>query len=258
MSKIENAFQNGPAFIGFLTAGDPNLSKTEDYVLAMADAGADLIEIGIPFSDPVAEGKVIEAANERALKAGTTLPKVFDLVERIRRKTQVPLVFLSYLNPIFCFGFDAFFQRCAQVGVDGIIIPDLPYEERGELLPFAQRYQVDIISMIAPTSESRIKRLAQDASGFIYLVSSMGVTGVRQEITTDLASMIQTIQSVTDVPVCVGFGISTPEQAKTMVRSGANGVIVGSAIVKIIEAYGEQAEPQLREYVTRMKTSIQA
>jgi len=258
MSKIENAFQNGPAFIGFLTAGDPNLSKTEDYVLAMADAGADLIEIGIPFSDPVAEGKVIEAANERALKAGTTLPKVFDLVERIRRKTQVPLVFLSYLNPIFCFGFDAFFQRCAQVGVDGIIIPDLPYEERGELLPFAQRYQVDIISMIAPTSESRIKRLAQDASGFIYLVSSMGVTGVRQEITTDLASMIQTIQSVTDVPVCVGFGISTPEQAKTMVRSGANGVIVGSAIVKMIEASGEQAEPQLREYVTRMKTSIQA
>lgn len=258
MSKIENAFQNGSAFIGFLTAGDPNLSKTEDYVLAMADAGADLIELGIPFSDPVAEGKVIEAANVRALKAGTTLSKVFDLVERVRSKTQIPLVFLSYLNPIFCFGYDAFFQRCAQVGVDGIIIPDLPYEERDELLPFAQRHQVHIISMIAPTSEARIKRLAQDSSGFIYLVSSMGVTGVREKITTDLASMIQTIQSVTDVPVCVGFGIATPEQAKTMVQSGANGVIVGSAIVKIMEAYGEQAEPYLRDYVNHMKASIQA
>lgn len=258
MSKIPAAFQKGPAFIGFLTAGDPNLARTEDYVLAMAEAGADLIELGIPFSDPVAEGKVIEAANVRALQAGTTLPKVFDLVERIRRKTQVPLVFLSYLNPIFCYGLDAFFQRCAQVGIDGIIIPDLPYEERDELLPFAQKHQVDLISMIAPTSESRIKRLAQDASGFIYLVSSMGVTGVRDQITTDVKSMIQTIQSVTDVPVCVGFGISTPEQGRSMVQSGANGVIVGSAIVRMMEGHGSEADPFLREYVKRMKTSIQA
>lgn len=255
MSKIKTAFQNGKAFIGFLTAGDPNLAKTEEYILAMAAAGADLIEIGIPFSDPVAEGKVIEAANVRALKALTTLDKVFDMVSRLRTKTELPFVFLSYINPIFSYGFEAFFERCRQVGLDGVIIPDLPYEERGDLLPFAQRHQVDIITMIAPTSESRILRLAQEASGFIYLVSSMGVTGVRTEITTDLKSMIATIQSVTKVPVCVGFGISTPEQARSIGKE-ADGVIVGSAIVKIIEAYGENAEPHLREYVNRMKKSL--
>lgn len=255
MSKICTAFQNGPAFIGFLTAGDPNLAKTEEYVLAMAEAGADLIEIGIPFSDPVAEGKVIEAANVRALQAMTTLEKVFDMVLRLRSKTDIPLVFLSYINPIFSYGFDAFFARCKQVGLDGVIIPDLPYEERGELLPFAQKHRVDIITMIAPTSESRILRLSQEASGFIYLVSSMGVTGVRSEIKTDLKSMITTIQSVTNVPVCVGFGISTPEQAKSIAQD-ADGVIVGSAIVKLIEAYGESAEPHLRDYITSMKNAI--
>lgn len=256
MSKISTAFQNGPAFIGFLTAGDPNLAKTEEYVLAMEEAGADLIEIGIPFSDPVAEGKVIEAANVRALQAMTTLENVFDMVSRLRSKTDIPLVFLSYINPIFRFGLDAFFERCSHVGLDGVIIPDLPYEERGELLPFAQKHQVDIITMIAPTSESRILRLAQEASGFIYLVSSMGVTGVRSEITTDLKSMITTIQSVTNVPICVGFGISTPEQAKGIAQD-ADGVIVGSAIVKMIEAYGQLAEPHLRNYVTGMKHAIQ-
>ena len=255
MSRINKAFENKKAFIGFLTAGDPNLEKTEEYVLKMVQAGADLIEIGIPFSDPIAEGIVIQEANIRALSAATTVEKVFEQVKSIRRKTEVPLVFLTYLNPVFHYGYDAFLARCKECGIDGIIIPDMPYEERGEILDIAAKYDVDIISMIAPTSEERIGMIASKAKGFVYVVSSLGVTGVRSEIKTDLESIVEVIKKNTDIPTAIGFGISTPEQAKHFSQF-ADGVIVGSAIVKIIAKYGENAGDGLYNYVKSMKDAI--
>ncbi len=257
MSRINTAFENGKAFIGFVTAGDPNIQKSMDYILAMAESGADLIEIGIPFSDPIAEGKVIEAANVRALSAGTTCDQVFELVASVRNKTNIPLVFLTYLNPVFNYGYERFFKRCNEVGIDGIIIPDMPYEERGELLPFANNNGIDVISLIAPTSDERISQIAKDATGFIYVVSSMGVTGVRSEIKTDIASITDTVRHVTKTPVAIGFGISTPEQAKQM-STYADGIIVGSAIVKIIEKHGNNADEYIRSYVREMKDAIRA
>ncbi len=255
MSKISNAFKNGKAFIGFLTAGDPSLEKTEEFVLEMVKAGADLIEIGIPFSDPIAEGDVIQRANIRALANGTTMDKVFETVKRIRQKTQVPLVFLTYLNPVFTYGYDHFFRECSEHGVDGVIIPDIPFEEKGELRPFSDKYNVDIISLIAPTSEERINKLASCAKGLVYCVSSKGVTGVRSEIKTDLKSIVSSVRSATQVPVAVGFGISTPQQASEIAKY-ADGIIVGSAIVKIIEEYGNDAGKPLYDYVSQLKISI--
>ena len=255
MSKIINAFQNGKAFIGFLTGGDPTIEKSEEFILQMVRGGADLIEIGIPFSDPVAEGNVIQKANIRALSAGTTTDKIFDLVESVRRKSDVPLVFLTYLNPVFKYGYERFFERCRVLGVDGIIIPDLPFEEREEISDIAESFGVDVISLIAPTSEERIKQIAESATGFLYVVSSMGVTGMRREIKTDLKGIIETVKAASKTPVAVGFGINTPEQAKE-IGSIADGVIVGSAIVKIIEKYGEEAGPYLYEYVKDMKEAI--
>jgi tryptophan synthase alpha chain len=255
MSKIPNAFAGGKAFIAFLTAGDPDLEKTEEYILAMADAGADLIEIGIPFSDPIAEGEVIQAANIRALASGAILPRIFEMVRNVRKKTAVPLVFLTYINPVFKYGYERFFAECAQSGMDGIIIPDLPYEEKSEIRDIAEKNGVDLITLIAPTSKERIRTLAQSARGFVYLVSSMGVTGVRKEIGTDIESIVRDVRAVTDTPVAVGFGISEPSQAKA-VASSADGVIVGSAIVKIIEKYGADAEKALKEYVGAMKAAV--
>ncbi len=255
MSKIQNAFQNGKAFIGFLTAGDPNLQKTEEYILAMEEAGADLIEIGIPFSDPIAEGQVIQDANIRSLSVGTTTDKVFDMVVSVRKKTQIPLVFLTYLNPVFKYGYEQFFEKCREVGIDGIIIPDMPYEEKGELLPIAKANDVDVISMIAPTSEDRIRRIAGEATGFIYVVSSMGVTGMRSEIKTDLEGILETIREASATPAAIGFGINTPEQAAKY-GAMADGVIVGSAIVKLIEKYGENAKEPLMQYVKSMKNAV--
>ncbi len=255
MSKIINAFKNGKAFIGFLTAGDPSLEKTEEFVLEMVKAGADLIEIGIPFSDPIAEGEVIQRANIRALANGTTMDKVFETVKRIRQKTQVPLVFLTYLNPVFTYGYDHFFRECSEYGIDGVIIPDIPFEEKSELMPFSDKYNVDIISLIAPTSEERINKLASCAKGFVYCVSSKGVTGVRSEIKTDLKSIVSSVRSATNVPVAVGFGISTPQQASEISKY-ADGIIVGSAIVKIIEQYGIDAATPLFDYVSKIKQSI--
>ncbi|ACL77509.1 tryptophan synthase subunit alpha [Ruminiclostridium cellulolyticum] len=255
MSKISNAFKNGKAFIAFLTAGDPSLEKTEEFVLEMVKAGADLIEIGIPFSDPIAEGEVIQRANLRALSTGTTMDKVFDTVKRIRQKTQVPLVFLTYLNPVFTYGYDHFFRECSEHGVDGVIIPDIPFEEKGELMPFSDKYNVDIISLIAPTSEERISKIASASKGFVYCVSSKGVTGVRNEIKTDLQSIVSSVRSATKVPVAVGFGISTPQQASEIVKY-ADGIIVGSAIVKIIEQNGNNAAAPLYDYVLNMKKYI--
>ncbi len=255
MSRINNAFENGNAFIAFLTAGDPNLDKTEEYILRMAEAGADLVEIGIPFSDPIAEGTVIQEANIRALKAGATVAKVFDMVERVREKTEIPLGFLTYLNPVFHYGYDAFLAKCREVGIDGLIIPDMPFEEKGEILPYAEKYDIDIISMIAPTSEERIGMISQSAKGFVYVVSSMGVTGVRSEIKTDLKSIVEVIKKHTDTKAAIGFGISTPEQAKHF-SEFADGVIVGSAIVKMIAKYGEDAGDEVYRYVKSMKDAI--
>ena len=252
MSKIAKAFENGTAFIGFLTAGDPTIDKTVEYVLAMEEAGCDLIEIGIPFSDPMAEGVVIQDANVRALKHDTTTDDVFDIVRRVRQKSDVPLVFLTYINPVFFYGYEKFFKRCAELGVDGIISPDLPYEEKGEIADIAKDNGVDVISLIAPTSSERIKMIAADATGFIYVVSSLGVTGMRSEIKTDLGAILSDIREVTDLPLAVGFGINTPKQASE-IGNIADGVIVGSAIVKLIEQYGENATGALKEYVKSMK-----
>ena len=252
MSKIANAFKDGTAFIGFLTAGDPTVEKTVEYILAMEEAGCDLIEIGIPFSDPMAEGVVIQEANVRALKHNTTTDDVFEIVGKVREKTDIPIVFLTYINPVFFYGYEKFFKKCGDYGIDGIISPDLPFEEKGEIKDIALANDVDVISLIAPTSSERIKKIAGDATGFIYVVSSLGVTGMRAEIKTDLNAILSDIREVCDLPLAVGFGINTPEQASNIGKI-ADGVIVGSAIVKIIEEYGENAKDPLMEYVSSMK-----
>jgi len=252
MSRIAKAFENKKAFIAFVTGGDPCVEKTKEFVLEMIRAGADLVEIGIPFSDPIAEGPVIQEANIRALSAGTTVEKLFCLVEDLRKETAVPLVFLTYLNPVFHYGYDAFFKRCSDVGLDGIIIPDLPFEEQSGVREAAQSRGVDLISLIAPTSEERIKEIGKNAAGFIYVVSSMGVTGTRGEITTDLDTIVATLRTATKLPAAIGFGIHTPEQAAQMARI-ADGVIVGSAIVKIIAKHGKEAGPHIYKYVKEMK-----
>lgn len=257
MSKIKEAFEKKKVFVGFLTAGDPNLAKTEEFILKMQEAGAGLIEIGIPFSDPIAEGPVIQEANVRALsnKGGCTLDMVFDMVERIRPQVTVPLVLLTYLNPVFRYGYDRFSKKCAEVGIDGFIIPDMPYEESAELTEIAAGYGVDKITLIAPTSDERVQMLAKDARGYIYLVSSMGVTGERNEITTDLGDIVAKIRQVTDTPVAIGFGIHSPEQAEKMGQL-ADGVIVGSAIVKLIAKYGTEAGEPVAEYVRSMSKAL--
>lgn len=255
MSKIRYAFEDGKAFIGFLTAGDPSKEKTSEFILAIEEAGADLVEIGIPFSDPTAEGVVIQDANIRALKNGMTTDGVFEIVEEVRKTSQIPLVFLTYLNPVFHYGYEPFFSKCQALGVDGIIIPDLPYEEKEELAPIANAYGVQVISLIAPTSRKRIELIAKEAEGFIYVVSSMGVTGVRSEIQTDIGTIISAIREVTNVPTAVGFGISTPKQAGEMAKL-SDGAIVGSAIVKIIEQYGEEAKEPIFQYVKGMKEAV--
>ncbi len=252
MTKIKNAFSDGCAFIGFLTAGDPNIEKTVEYILAMVDAGCDLVEIGIPFSDPMAEGVVIQDANVRALKNSTTTDDVFEAVKAVRQKTDVPIVFLTYINPVFFYGYDEFFKKCQDYGVDGIIAPDVPYEEKGEIADYADKYDVDVISLIAPTSKKRIQKIAGEAEGFIYVVSSLGVTGMRSEIKTDLGEILGDIREVTDLPLAVGFGINTPQQAEDISKI-ADGVIVGSAIVKIIEEHGENAADEIKNYVSAMK-----
>ncbi len=255
MSRIENAFKDKKAFIPFVTGGDPDLSVTEQLLYAMEEAGADLIEVGIPFSDPIAEGPVIQAANERALKAGCTTDKLFDTIKKARQKVSVPIVFLTYLNPIFTYGKARFMERCVECGIDGIIVPDMPFEEKDELADVCEEYGIQIISLIAPTSKERITTIAKAAQGYIYCVSSFGVTGVRNEIKTDIASMVKMVREVTDVPCAVGFGIAVPEQAKKM-ASVSDGAIVGSAIVKIVAQYGTECVPHVKEYVRSMKAAV--
>lgn len=256
MSRIKNAFaNNNKAFIAFLTAGDPSIDKTEEFIYKLIEGGADLIEIGIPFSDPIAEGAVIQSANIRSLSGGTRIKNVFELVERVRKNTQIPLVFLTYMNTVFKYGTEEFFRKCSETGIDGIIIPDLPFEEKGEIKEPANKYDVDIISLIAPTSENRIKLIAQESEGFVYVVSSMGVTGMRSEIKTDLKSITESVRKYTDNPIAIGFGINSPEQAEKYSKI-ADGVIVGSAIVKIIEQHRENSGEYLKEYANKMKSAM--
>ena len=251
MNRIQNAFDDKKAFIGFITAGDPSLDKTEEFILEMEKAGAALVEIGIPFSDPIAEGPVIQEANLRALSAGCTTDKIFDMVAKLRKKTQIPLAFMAYANSLYKYGYDRFCKRCAEVGIDGLIIPDMPFEEKGELQEFTEKYDLKLISLIAPTSQERIQMIAKEAEGFIYVVSSLGVTGVRDTITTDVGQIVDMIRQVTDVPTAVGFGINKPEEVHQYTQI-ADGAIVGSAIVRIVAQYGEQAGPKIYEYVSEM------
>lgn len=255
MSKIADAFTNKKAFIPFLTAGDPTMEATERYIKIMADAGADVIEIGIPFSDPVAEGPVIQEATLRSLTHGTTTDAIFDMVERVRPTISIPLVVMTYINPIYVYGADRFMARCKKAGICGVIVPDMPFEEKSVLIDVAHAHDIEVVSLIAPTSEERIGMIAKEAEGFVYCVSSMGVTGVRKEITTDVGSIVDQIKRYTDVPVAVGFGISTPEQAAAMANV-SDGAIVGSAIVRIIGEHGDKADEALREYVQVMKAAV--
>lgn len=255
MSRIAEAFQQGKAFIPFMTCGDPDLATTAKAVRAAAAAGADLIELGIPFSDPTAEGPVIQEANLRALTGGVTTDKIFDLVRGLRTDVTVPMVFMTYANVIFSYGAERFIKTCAEIGIDGLILPDLPYEEKEEFLPQCRQYGVDLISFVAPTSDDRIEMIAREAEGFLYIVSSLGVTGTRSEITTDLASIVKTVRRSTDIPCAIGFGISTPEQARKMAAI-ADGAIVGSAIVKLFARYGREAPERVGEYVKTMKDAI--
>lgn len=255
MNKISDAFKNGKAFIGFVTAGDPDLETSREIMVKMAQAGCDLIEIGIPFSDPIAEGPIIQEANLRSLSGGTTTDKVFSLAREVSAEVDIPLVFMTYLNVLFKYGYDKFLNNAKKSGVSGVIIPDLPFEEKAELQSVAQKYDIDVISLIAPTSEQRIQMIAKEAQGFVYEVSSLGVTGVRSEIKTDLESITRAVKSATDIPVAIGFGISTPEQAKKY-SAVADGVIVGSAIVKIIAQHGKNAPEEVYKYVKSMKDAI--
>lgn len=255
MNRIEQVFENEKAFIPFITAGDPDLETTKELLTAMQEAGADLIEIGIPFSDPVAEGPVIQEADLRALKSGTTTDKIFDMVMSVSGQLEVPIVFMTYINPVYVYGVEKFAKRAKECGVSGIIVPDVPFEEKEEIQSVFSRYDVTVISMIAPTSSDRVRMIAKEAEGFVYCVSSMGVTGVRAEINTGIADLIQKVKEVKEIPCAVGFGISTPEQAKEM-AAVSDGAIVGSAIVKIVAKYGDKSVPYVKQYVSEMKQAV--
>ncbi len=259
MDKIEiaNAFNHGKALITFITGGDPDLETTQKLMYAMQKAGADLIEIGIPFSDPIAEGPVIQEANERALSNGCTTDRLFDTIKEIRENgtITIPVVFLTYINPIFTYGKEKFMKRCIECGISGLIIPDLPFEEKDEIADVCKMYQIDLISMIAPTSEERIQKIAAQATGFLYIVSSMGVTGMRNEIKTDLNAMISLVRKGANIPAAIGFGISNPEQAKEMAQK-AEGAIIGSAIVKIVGRYGKNSVPEVEQFVRQLRAGV--
>lgn len=255
MSRIKTAFENGKAFIAFITCGDPDLETTGAAVRAAVANGADLIELGIPFSDPTAEGPVIQGANIRALQGGVTTDKIFEFVKELRQDVKVPMVFMTYSNVVFSYGAERFIGTCRDIGMDGLILPDLPFEEKEEFLPICHKYGVDLISLIAPTSENRISMIAKEAEGFLYIVSSLGVTGMRNEIKTDLAAIVDVVRKNTDIPCAIGFGISTPEQAKKMADM-SDGAIVGSAIIQLLEKYGRKAPEHIGAYVKSMKDGM--
>lgn len=255
MSNIKKAFKNGKAFIPFITCGDPDLETTAECVREAVKNGADLIELGIPFSDPTAEGPVIQGANIRALKGGVNTNKIFEFVRELRKDISIPMVFMTYANVVFSYGAEKFISTCQEIGIDGLVIPDIPFEEKEEFQPYCKKYGIDLISFIAPTSENRIAMIAKEAEGFIYIVSSLGVTGARSEITTDLDKIVKVVRENTDVPCAIGFGISTPEQAHKMADI-ADGVIIGSAVVKILEQYGKDSPAHIGEYVGKIKQAV--
>lgn len=255
MNKITGAFRHGKAFIPFLTGGDPDIETTEKLVRAMAEAGADLIEIGVPFSDPIAEGPVIQEASQRALDGGCTVDQLFDMVKRLRADVTIPLIFMGYGNSVFGYGAERFMARCRESGVDGVILPDVPFEEREEFRAVLTKYGITQVSMVAPTSQNRARAIAREAEGFLYCVSSLGVTGVRSQLSSDIGQIIALARQETDTPCAIGFGISTPEQARSMAKL-ADGVIVGSAIVKLIAQHGRDSVPVVAQYVREMKAAI--
>ena len=255
MSRIRSAFENRKAFIAFITCGDPDLDTTGKLVETIADAGADLIELGIPFSDPTAEGPVIQEANRRALSGGTTTDGIFGMVREVRKTVQVPMVFMTYANVVFSYGTERFLKTAAEIGMDGLILPDVPFEEKQDFAPACRRYGLDLVSLVAPTSSERISMIAKEAEGFVYCVSSLGVTGVRSKITSDVGAMVKLVRKATGIPAAIGFGISTPGQAAEMAAL-SDGVIVGSAIVRLIGQYGRDAAPYVSDYVKAMKAAI--
>jgi tryptophan synthase alpha chain len=256
VNRIKGAFEGKKAFIAFITGGDPDIETTEKLIVEMAASGVDLIEIGVPFSDPVAEGPVIQQADERALAQGCTVDKLFGMIARTRKNVDIPLLFMSYINPIFVYGKEKFMQKCAESGVDGVIVPDLPFEEKDELSGVCEEYKIALISLIAPTSGERTEAIARESEGFIYCVSSLGVTGIRGEINTDIAEMITRVRRVSDTPCAIGFGVSTPEQARAMAEI-SDGVIIGSAIVKIIAEHGKSCIEPVKKYVSGIKAALQ-
>ncbi len=255
MNKITAAFQHGKAFIPFLTGGDPDIETTEKLIRAMADAGADLIEIGVPFSDPIAEGTVIQEASQRALQGGVTVDQLFDMVIRLRKDITIPFLFMGYANSVYGYGAEKYMARCREAGVDGVILPDVPYEEHQEFQDVLKKYGITQISMVAPTSQNRAKAIAEHAEGFLYCVSSLGVTGVRSSFSSNISEMISLAKSAGDIPCAIGFGIATPQQAKEMAKM-ADGVIVGSAIVKLIAQYGRDSVPVVAGYIKEMKQAV--
>lgn len=253
---IARAFDRGKAFVSFVTCGDPDLETTEELVVAMAEAGADLVELGIPFSDPTAEGPVIQAANLRALAGGVTVEHVFQLVERVRRRTDVPLAFMTYANVVFSYGPERFARRMAEARADALILPDVPFEEKEEFAAPCRAAGVSLVSLVAPTSNERVRMIARDAEGFVYCVSSLGVTGARESITADVAGMVRRVrQERPDIPCAVGFGIATPEQAAAM-AAVSDGAIVGSAIVRLVAEHGRASAGPVAEYVCAMKAAV--
>ncbi|WP_297206690.1 tryptophan synthase subunit alpha [uncultured Brachyspira sp.] len=255
MSNIYKAFENKKAFIPFITCGYPSLELTEDIIYSMIENGADLIELGIPFSDPTAEGVVIQNANEKALKNHVTRDKIFDMVRRIRKNSDIPLVFMTYANVVYSYDIEKFLSVSKEINIDGLILPDVPFEEKNIFEPFCKKNDIDLISLIAPTSENRIHKISKEASGFVYCVSSLGVTGVRQKIETDIAKIVNLVKKSTNIPAAVGFGISTTEQAKNISKY-SDGIIVGSAIIKLCEKYANDSPKYVGEYVKSMKDAM--
>ncbi|MBZ0165581.1 MAG: tryptophan synthase subunit alpha [Candidatus Omnitrophica bacterium] len=261
MNRIDLTFQrlkkdNKTAFIGFVTAGDPDLATTEKLVLGLERAGVDIVELGVPFSDPLADGKTIQAASERALAGGVTTEKVFALVKALRRQTDIPIALMAYYNPIFHYGHAKYIQRAQECGVDGLIIPDLPPEEAGPLKRLADQSEIATVFFMSPTTTpERMKLIAKHSTGFIYFVSLTGVTGARAKIPAAIKSQIAMAKSITDKPVCIGFGISTPEQIKDLAKT-ADGVIVGSAIIN--EIVKHTTSPDLVARVERFVSKLTA
>jgi len=262
MGRIEKVFADGekPAFIGFTVAGDPDKTTCIRIARALIAGGTDILELGIPFSDPVADGPTIQKADERALGAGTTPSSVFEIVREIRRESDVPIVFLTYYNIVYRRGIDRFYREAHDVGVDGILIADMPVEESEEACNAALRYSIDPVFLISQTtSDERIKNIAAESHGYLYLVAVLGVTGVRDQVSEGAIDLLERVRMYTSLPLAIGFGISTPSQAQTCTRAGADGIIVGSAIVEIVERnLNDPAamEQEIRDYVSAMKKAL--